>query len=179
MFKKFTREENISGQALAKSSVARGIRSAILEQYPVLEDAIDDIWPKKAQVHIVKCHDKITLVQVNDTMLFFNQHDGPWFPTLRLLHKYPNMLPHQTVDKGAIKFVLSGAHIMCPGLTHPNATLIDANVDDIVAIMAEGKQHALAIGQMKMSADDIRKLNKGIGVNSIHYLNDGLWTMEA
>ena len=24
-----------------------------------------------------------------------------------------------------------------------------------------------------------KKLNKGIGVNSIHYLNDGLWTMEA
>ena len=27
----------------------------------------------------------------------------------------------QQVDKGAIRFVLSGANIMCPGLTHPNA----------------------------------------------------------
>ena len=27
------------------------------------------------------------------------------------------------VDKGAIKFVLSGAHIMCPGLTSPGAKL--------------------------------------------------------
>jgi predicted ribosome-associated RNA-binding protein Tma20 len=29
--------------------------------------------------------------------------------------QYPFMLPHERVDKGAIKFVLSGANIMCPG----------------------------------------------------------------
>jgi PUA domain protein len=33
------------------------------------------------------------------------------------------MLPIQIVDKGAIKFILSGAHIMCPGLTSPGAFL--------------------------------------------------------
>jgi PUA domain protein len=41
--------------------------------------------------------------------------------------------------------------------------------------MAEGKQHALAIGYTKMSAQDIRSINKGIGVDNMHYLNDGLW----
>lgn len=29
----------------------------------------------------------------------------------------------EQVDKGAIKFVLSGANIMCPGLTSPGAVL--------------------------------------------------------
>ena len=33
------------------------------------------------------------------------------------------------VDKGAIKFVLSGAHIMCPGLTSPGAALPDISLD--------------------------------------------------
>ena len=33
------------------------------------------------------------------------------------------MLPIQIVDKGAIKFILSGAHIMCPGITSPGAFL--------------------------------------------------------
>lgn len=55
--------------------------------------------------------------------LFFCQRDGPWFPTLRLLHQYPDMMPKLRADKGAIKFVLSGAHIMCPGLTSPGATI--------------------------------------------------------
>ena len=33
------------------------------------------------------------------------------------------MLPKLQVDKGAIKFVLSGANIMCPGLTSPGARM--------------------------------------------------------
>ncbi|KAK4378896.1 hypothetical protein RND71_000758 [Anisodus tanguticus] len=41
--------------------------------------------------------------------------------------------------------------------------------------MAEGKQHALAIGFTKMSTKDIKAINKGIGVDNIHYLSDGLW----
>ena len=36
------------------------------------------------------------------------------------------------------------------------------------AIMAEGKQHALCVGVMKMSAEDIEKVNKGIGIENIH-----------
>ncbi|XP_022374222.1 malignant T-cell-amplified sequence 1 [Enhydra lutris kenyoni] len=91
----------------------------------------------------------------------------------------PFILPHQQVDKGAIKFVLSGANIMCPGLTSPGAKLYPAVVDTIVAIMAEGKQHALCVGVMKMSAEDIEKVNKGIGIENIHYLNDGLWHMKT
>ncbi|KAL5989918.1 hypothetical protein ACLOJK_010813 [Asimina triloba] len=47
-----------------------------------------------------------------------------------------------------------------------------------LAITAEGKQHALAIGLTKMSAKDIRAINKGISVDNMHYLNDGLWKME-
>ncbi|XP_065771911.1 malignant T-cell-amplified sequence 1 isoform X3 [Muntiacus reevesi] len=105
-------------------------------------------------------------------------------PYRRPLHlgscsRNPFILPHQQVDKGAIKFVLSGANIMCPGLTSPGAKLYPAAVDTIVAIMAEGKQHALCVGVMKMSAEDIEKVNKGIGIENIHYLNDGLWHMKT
>ena len=39
---------------------------------------------------------------------------------------------------GAIKFVLSGANIMCPGLTHPNATMTACPENTVVAIFAEG-----------------------------------------
>ena len=62
---------------------------------------------------------------MHGTPLFFAQRDGPWFPTLRLLHQYPDMMKKLRADVGAIKFVLSGAHIMCPGLTSPGATIHD------------------------------------------------------
>ena len=69
--------------------------------------------------------DKTQLLVLNNTPLFFSNRDGQWFPTLRLLHQYPEMMKKARVDQGAIKFVLSGANIMCPGLTSPGATLHD------------------------------------------------------
>ncbi len=31
--------------------------------------------------------DKITILTVDGEPLFFQHYDGPWFPTLKLLHK--------------------------------------------------------------------------------------------
>jgi malignant T-cell-amplified sequence len=76
-------------------------------------------------------------------------------PSLKLLHKYPFFLPMEQVDKGAIRFVLSGANIMCPGLTSPGASMTPVDKGTVVAIMAEGKEHALAIGYTAMSTADM------------------------
>ena len=43
---------------------------------------------------------------------------------------------------------------------------------------AEGKEYALAIGHMKMSCEDIKTINKGVGIDNVHYLNDGLWRID-
>lgn len=41
----------------------------------------------------------------------------------------PFLLPPLQVDKGAIRFILSGANIMCPGLTSPGAQLTNVPKD--------------------------------------------------
>ena len=46
----------------------------------------------------------------------------------------PTMLPSVQVDKGAIKFVLSGANIMCPGLTSPGARMNTALPQDTIVV---------------------------------------------
>ncbi|KAI8575489.1 hypothetical protein K450DRAFT_261451 [Umbelopsis ramanniana AG] len=176
MFKKFSFTENIAGQTQLKSSVQRGIRGKIIEQYPSLEPILDDLMPKKTPIVLVKGHEHLSFLSVNNQVLFFQHFDGPYYPTLKLLHKYPELLPKIQVDRGAIKFVLSGANIMCPGLTSKGARMeVDLPNDAVVSIMAEGKEHALAIGQLKMSTEEIRKINKGIGCDNIHHLNDSLW----
>ncbi|KAH7427579.1 hypothetical protein KP509_10G050300 [Ceratopteris richardii] len=175
MFKKFTQEE-ISGQNQVKASVQRKIRQSIADEYPDLEPILDELLPKKSPLIVAKCQNHVNLVVMNNVPLFFNVREGPYMPTLRLLHKYPTIMKKFTVDRGAIKFVLAGANIMCPGLTSPGGALDeDVPAEAPVAIMAEGKQHALAIGFTKLSAKDIKAINKGIGVDNMHYLNDGLW----
>ncbi|CAI5950624.1 unnamed protein product [Closterium sp. NIES-64] len=217
MFKKFSNDE-VAGQNQLKASVQRKIRQSIAEEYPSLDSVLEDLLPKKSPIVIAKCPNHVSIVVMNNVPLFFNVRDGPFMPTLRLLHQYPDMMrkmqvdtgaikpanPHlplfantppllppfplppdpdmmrkMQVDRGAIKFVMSGANIMCPGLTSPGGKMDDGiPTDSPVAIFAEGKENALAIGYTKMSSDDIRKINKGIGVDLMHYLNDGLWKVQ-
>lgn len=111
----------------------------------------------------------------NFVPLFFQVRDGPFVPTLRTLHQFPDLLPKYRVDRGAIRFVLSGANIMAPGLTSAGGAMDDVEANAVVGIFAEGKEHALAIGVTLLSTKDIRESNKGIAVENTHYLNDGLW----
>ncbi|KAF4740117.1 Malignant T-cell-amplified sequence 1 [Perkinsus olseni] len=105
------------------------------------------------------------------------------------------MMPLVRVDRGAIRFVLKGANIMTPGLTSPGGALPQhLQKDQIVAIIAEGKEHICAIGRSLQSADEItvgvvvevvnpaggkRSTNQGIAIENIHYLNDGLWKLTS
>jgi len=87
------------------------------------------------------------------------------------------------VDRGAIRFLLAGAHMMCPGLTSAGGYLPP---DDAalapgtpVAIYAEGKDHPVGIGITKLATDEMRKVNKGVGVETVTYLGDDLWALQT
>ena len=40
----------------------------------------------------------------------------------------------------------------------------------VVGILAQGKELPVAVGLLKMSTDEIRKTNKGIGIDNIHHI---------
>jgi PUA domain protein len=66
------------------------------------------------------------------------------------------MMASVRVDKGAIKFVFKGADVMCPGVTSAGGSVsADLPEGAPVAIFAEGKEHPLAVGLMKMSGADM------------------------
>ncbi|ODV90750.1 hypothetical protein CANCADRAFT_57186 [Tortispora caseinolytica NRRL Y-17796] len=101
-------------------------------------------------------------------------------PSLKLVHKYPECFPMVRVDRGAIKFVLGGANIMCPGLNSKGGQLPDQNIEkgQPVIVNAENKKSALAIGKLLMSTDEIKTSKKGHGVELITYLGDPLWSFK-
>nr|WCZ58794.1 putative Translation machinery-associated protein 20 [Seculamonas ecuadoriensis] len=175
MLKKFSLESS-GGSSLAKSSISKAIRKKVVEQYPELSaEFLEEVFPKKAQVTVVKGVNHINIIVVEQRAIFIQTREGTVLPTLRVLHKYPFMMPHMQVDRGAVKFVLSGSHIMCPGLTSPGGRMVDVPAETPVAIMVEGKEHAIGVGVTKMSTADIRSVNKGIAIELLHELDDGLW----
>ncbi|KAG7832090.1 hypothetical protein KL920_000425 [Ogataea angusta] len=178
MFKKFSKED-VHTRSNVKSSVQRGLKTRFVEQYPGFEPIIDELVPKKSTVQHYKCEDKIQLYLVDGEVLFYQKFDE-LLPSLKLVHKYPTFFPRVQVDRGAIKFVLSGANIMCPGLTSKGGWLPEEDIpkDTTVVVYAEGKEHALAVGKLLMSTDEIKSVNKDIGIELYHYLGDGLWNFR-
>ncbi|WRT63725.1 uncharacterized protein IL334_000648 [Kwoniella shivajii] len=141
---------------------------------------IDEIWPKKEALGLTKCHDRISIFTVQTVPLFFQHFDGPFIPTLKLLHKYPAMLPHVQIDRGAIKFLLAGANMMAPGLLSAGGSLPDGlPKDEIVAIHAEGKEHACGIGKLVASSEEIKKAGKNVAVEVICWIGDDLWKVDT
>ena len=90
---------------------------------------------------------------------------------------YSFILSQQWINKRVIKLVLSGSNIMFPGLTS-GSKLYPAAEDTIVANVSEGKKHAVCIGVLKIYAEHFEKINKGISIENIHYLNDMRWHRE-
>jgi hypothetical protein len=56
-FYRFSFSENIAGQTQLKSSVQRGIRTKITDQYPALEPILDELMPKKTPIVLIKGYD--------------------------------------------------------------------------------------------------------------------------
>lgn len=81
------------------------------------------------------------------------------------------------MDRGAIKFLLSGANVMSPGLTSAGGHLPEASQGEKplekgtpVAIRAQGKTHEVAIGSLLLDTEAIRSQGKGNAVDNVHYI---------
>lgn len=203
LFKKFNPAESIAQLANTKGSEQRKVRQDLEEQFPnMTAEMWESLMPKKQDIMVVRCHDNVTVITLlpdvanvgnepqssttsidgskisKPEVLFFQHFSGKYIPHLRVIHQFPDQLVtnfHQ-VDIGGCKFVVSGANIMCPGLTSEGGSVGDnVSVGDVVLVYIEGKAHAVAVGIATMSSEDIREKNKGHCIDNVHFLGDGLW----
>ena len=71
--------------------------------------------------------------------------DDPLIPHLKVVHEFPSCFNRVGIDRGAIRFVLSGATLMAPGLTSKGGRLPEDGGQefeegDVVVVEAEGKE---------------------------------------
>ncbi|RMZ91932.1 hypothetical protein DV736_g805, partial [Chaetothyriales sp. CBS 134916] len=181
----FKKDLSAGSKSKVKSSVQRGIRAKALETYPLLEAHMDEIMPKKSQLDAIKLPDRVTLYSRDDRPLFFQHMDDPLMPHLKIVHQYPDAFKTVRIDRGAIRFVMSGATLMVPGLTSAGGWLPGGDDDgqgydkgEVVAVAAEGKQEVCMIGVLDMSTDEMRAKKKGPAISQGHYIGDGLWKID-
>ena len=154
MFKSKFEDTNMNSAPL-KASIAKTLRAKVIETYPNIEEHIEEIWPKKAKVLTLKFkgENQYNFIRIEDEIVFMEMRDRAIIPMLRTLHKFPMMMEKMQCDKGAIRHIFSGSNVMAPGLTSEGGIIApNLNVGVPVAIMAEGKKHAMGIGYLQMSS---------------------------
>jgi malignant T-cell-amplified sequence len=180
MFKKETIHPG--AKTKIKSSVQRAIRQKVLDTYPLLTPHIDDLLPKKSQLDALKLPDRVTLYSLDDVPLFFQHMDDPILPHLKVVHKYPDSFKRISIDRGAIRFVMSGATLMVPGLTSAGGRLPDAEEEvkagEVVTVGAEGKEEVCMVGVLEVGTEEMKRKKKGPAIERGHYLGDGLWNID-
>ena len=108
--------------------------------------------------------------------------DDALLPTLRVVHRFPWAFNAVRIDRGAIRFVLSGATLMVPGLTSAGGRLPPPEegfkAGEVVVVQAEGKEEICMVGVLKMGTEDMKTAAKGVAIEGGHYLGDGLWRIR-
>lgn len=142
-----------------------------------------EFGPKWRQPVDVFCSpDRVSLYVLNDIPLFYQHMDDPIIPHLKIVHQYPHAFKRLKIDRGAIRFVLSGATLMVPGMTSKGGWLPDkedeAKAGDIVVVEAEGKDEICLIGQLEIGTEEMKAKKKGVAMSAGHYLGDGLWKLD-
>lgn len=173
----------------------RSLRQSLLTTYPLLNPYIDEVLPKKASLNQIKLPERASLYVADGEPIFFQHDNDTLLPHLKLVHRFPQAFPTVRIDRGAIRFVLSGATLMAPGLTSPGGRLPqpregDEGVDEDghwsrelekeepVVVVAEGKEHACAVGLLVAGTKEVKDKGKGPVIEEAHYLGDGLWKLN-
>ncbi|MFC1801552.1 DUF1947 domain-containing protein [Nanoarchaeota archaeon] len=128
---------------------------------------LENFLNKKEKVELIE--DEFKLISVNDILYFFYLEDKI-IPTLKLLLKN-NFLPKVVIDMPAVKFIANGADVMRPGIKEIDEFPKEA----VIVIVDETHQKPLAIGEALFSSEEMKSLDSGKVIKSIHHVGDKIW----
>jgi len=112
------------------------------------------------------------IVLINKKPSFF-YHEKKLVPTLKLLQEQ-EILKKVVVDMGAVKFVVSGADVMRPGIKE-----VDSGIekDEAVVVVDENNKKPLAVCIALFNSEEMVSMSSGKVLKSIHHVGDELWKL--
>ena len=163
---------NIKQRHFIQKSQIKELQDDILNHYD--KKFVAQIFPKKARIEVILTDAGDTLYAVNNVLKLWKSKEG-YIPVLTLLLNKKIDLKKIVVDKGAIRFVTNAADVMRPGITHIDPSIIKG---DIVVIVDENHDRALAIGKAMFNANQMQEIKTGKVVKNLHTIQDNVWKFE-
>ncbi|PQE25703.1 translation machinery-associated 20 protein [Rutstroemia sp. NJR-2017a BBW] len=169
----FKKDISPGSKSKVKSSVQRAIRTQLTTTYPLLTPHIDEIIPKKEQLDAMKIPDRVTLYLIGSTPIFYQHMTDALLPHLKLVHRFPTCFPSIRIDRGAIRFVLSGATLMAPGLTSTGGRLPNGNAEEEGVYGETGEGEGWGIGKGGAGGDLCGGKGRGLCGGVVEYGDEG------
>lgn len=99
-----------------------------------------------------------------------------WFPTLRGIVAWQPERSWAAVDHGAIPFLMNGADCMGAGIHLADPSL---EAGDMVWVRDQEHGKPLAVGQALVSGEEMVSMTKGKAIQTLHWVGDDLWELDA
>lgn len=133
-------------------------------------DIVDTFSEKKFETATA---DDIPIVIIEGEVLLFQIGDIH-FPTVKGVLQLGLKKNIVVVDAGAVRFVVNGADVMCPGIVSADDNI---EVGDPVIIIEENHSKPLAIGTALIPGVQMQA-SSGKAIKSVHYVGDKLWNLD-
>ncbi|KCV68196.1 hypothetical protein H696_05125 [Fonticula alba] len=160
----------------ATTEAASGAKEEEEEEAEPVPNIGDIVFPSTTNFKILKSRHFYTIFSVNDKPQFVQLDEGDIFPTLRVLQRFPRLMPGIYVDKGAVRPLMGGSDLMVPGIYKPSLEAIgELPAGTVVAVYAIGLQHPFMIGRLTYNVRTILGMQTGNVVENLHTMGDGLW----
>jgi PUA domain protein len=98
-------------------------------------------------------------------------HNNNCYPSLKLLLNANTNIPSIYLDLGAIPFITKGADLMKPGVKD----LEQFEKEQLIIMKDAIHKKPLALGIAEFSSEDIKTMEKGKVVKTLHYIGDIIW----
>lgn len=102
-----------------------------------------------------------------------NEHDDPWIPFVDVARDID--MKRVVIDQPAVPYIASGADVMRPGIVDVNDEI---QKDELVAIADQKNNVVIAIGKAIYDTAEIKAMNKGKVIKTIHYAGDKYWALK-
>ena len=124
--------------------------------------------PKIKNVKVYEISDDAQIISSKEfKILKIGDEYIPFLTEIKLLEKFP----YVTVDMGAVKFMCNGANVMRPGIKE----FSDFEEEEVVCVVEESQHKFLAVGKSLVSSEELKTMEKGEVIKSMHYVSDKYW----
>lgn len=186
MFKKqFTQKSS----SLLKKVDRKGLQERIKSNFFLEEDTAEKILPRKQDITITRIvtnqAEDVTVYSVEKRAMLFEYYqrgiEGKrLIPTVYLLWQYPELVYAFTVHEGVLGYILSGAHLMMPGVvkSSPRGPITYFLDNQVAAISTVNNKAAVAVGLTDMSGNSSMGGQQGKVLTVLHYYTDFLCSLH-